>query len=103
MSAISVKEPAVQGREPGNPEPRSSHDHGGGRPRGDGRFDVTVLLAKTGFTHHQLCRAVHANGKVVANAINNGASPEQADRWSVRCGWHPASVWGEQWWDGGTA
>lgn len=79
-------------------ETPKSHDHGGGRPRNKGRFDLTVLLARTGFTHRQLGRQVHANGSVVAHAIERGASRDQADRWAVRCGYHPASIWGDDWW-----
>ncbi len=47
----------------------------------------------------QMCDKVRTSGHAVYRAAKEGLTDVQADRWAVRCGYHPSEVWGDAWFD----
>lgn len=58
-------------------------------------FPIEPLLAAAKITVGQLARAVNANGSAVHQAALYGLTVSEADRWAIRLGHHPATVWPE--------
>jgi hypothetical protein len=52
--------------------------------------EAGVLAERLGLTRRTVNRCIHG-----------GLADEQADRWAVRLGLHPAFVWGREWVDAG--
>jgi hypothetical protein len=61
--------------------------------------DLHTLVAGRYPTQTSLARALGIQSTVVARAAERGLSDSQADRWAVRLGYHPMSVWGWAWID----
>jgi hypothetical protein len=62
--------------------------------------DLHALVASRYQTHSALARAIGIQTTIVDRAAERGLlSDAQADRWAVRLGYHPMSVWGWAWID----
>jgi len=60
---------------------------------------LQALVAGRYETHSALARAIGIQTTIVDRAAERGLSDAQADRWAVRLGYHPMSVWGWAWID----
>jgi hypothetical protein len=56
-------------------------------------FPLRPLLDAAELTESALARHVHANGTAIRMAAAAGCTVSEADRWAVRCGFHPAEIW----------
>lgn len=60
-------------------------------------FPLRNLLEMTGLTRTALRKVVFASGSDMAVAHQLGCTLDQADRWALRAGFHPAMVWVAEW------
>jgi hypothetical protein len=64
------------------------------------RWTLDALQTVTGYeTRKALARALGVHVRIVERAVERGLSDDQADRWACALGYHPASVWGQAWFD----
>lgn len=64
-------------------------------------FPLQPLFDLTGLSRKRFSIQVHANGSDIRKAAEHGCTASQADRWAIRCGYHPFTVWGCLWVDSG--
>lgn len=67
-----------------------------------GRLDLTVLVERVRRDRDagedlNVRRLARASGSAWRIALEEGATPWQADAWAIRCGFHPLEVWGAAW------
>jgi hypothetical protein len=66
------------------------------RPEGV-RWPLAPLLAASGLSRRDLAAEVGITPRSVARAAAEGLSDRSADRWAIRLGFHPLTVWGWDW------
>jgi hypothetical protein len=63
------------------------------------RWPLQPLQDASGLPDESFSRRLHVSGHALTTAAEQGLTDVQADRWAVRLGWHPMSVWGWDWID----
>lgn len=66
-------------------------------PAGDRPFPLAPLLERAGISKRRLTMLVAASGSAMGKATTSGLTWQQADVWAIRCGHHPAEIWGNWW------
>lgn len=67
------------------------------------RLPVEPLCTLLDTSPRLLARQLGRSGTQAHKALERGLSLDQADRWAVASGYHPATVWGDAWWDAALA
>lgn len=66
------------------------------------RWPLGPLVAMTGQKDPgEINRALQRETNELRRAAEFGLTDDQADRWAIRAGYHPAQVWGPEWIDAG--
>ena len=66
-------------------------------PHAGRRWPLAPLLELVGMIPTRFCRAYGINGTVMRHARLFGLNDRYADHWAIRAGYHPAHVWGPNW------
>lgn len=61
-------------------------------------FPLQPLLDAAEITQGMLARRTNTSGHEITIAAQHGLTVTQADRLAIRCGFHPAEVYGDLWW-----
>ena len=64
-------------------------------------YPLQPLLDAAGITRSQLQKRTKTSGADMCKSGREGCTLSQADRWAVRCGFHPIEVWQDLWIDEG--
>jgi hypothetical protein len=62
------------------------------------RWPLQPLLAISGRDRHEAAEIFNVGRDVVSIALEEGMRDYTADRWCCRLGYHPASIYGDEWW-----
>ena len=59
------------------------------------RHNTTTVVSP----HRQIAYLAGLNPSYALRLANDGFTEQMADRVAVACGYHPAEIWGQLWWD----